>query len=109
MKSSNQIKIDNLCIDLSKLKSKKELIAQFEENGATHSSLMDFCEEYMEQYHNELCWHYPITDELHLGVFFVLVSEGVFCIPYDEVDNMDYELFCIEVLKCLMRSPWTIS
>ena len=49
MKSNNQIKIDDLCIDLSTLKSKEELIAQFEENGATHSCLMDFCEEYLER------------------------------------------------------------
>ena len=101
MKSNNQITIDDLCIDLSTLKSKEELIAQFEENGAIHSSLMDFCEEYLERYHNELCWNYPITDELQLGMFFVLVSEGVFCIPYDEADDMVYETFCIEDAKML--------
>ena len=55
MKSSNRIKIDDLCIDLSTLKSKEDLIAQFKEDGATHSTLMDFCEEYLERYHNELC------------------------------------------------------
>ena len=50
MKNNNQIKIDDLCIDLSTLKSKEDLIAHFEEDGATYSSLMDFCEEYMERY-----------------------------------------------------------
>lgn len=70
MNQNSQIKINDLCINLSKLKSKSELISHLEKNGATYSSLMDFCEGYMKQYHNQLFWHYPITDELHLGMFF---------------------------------------
>ena len=66
------------------------------ENGASHTALMDICEEYREKYQNELCWHYPTTDELHLGTFLLLVKEGVLSLPFNEVDSVDYELFCLE-------------
>lgn len=59
-------------------------------------ALMDICEEYREKYQNELCWHYPTTDELHLGTFLLLVKEGVLSLPFNEVDSVDYELFCLE-------------
>lgn len=48
------------------------------------------------EYQNELCWCYPITDELHLGTFLLLVKEGVLSLPFNEVDSVDYELFCLE-------------
>lgn len=83
-------------IDLETLKSQQELLAYFMENGATHSALMDFCEEYREKYHNELCWPYPISDGKHLGTFLILVKEGVLSLPYDKADDEDYELFCLE-------------
>lgn len=57
---------------------------------------MEFCEPYREQYHNELCWGYPISDGKHLGTFLVLVREGVLSLPYDDADKVDYELFCLE-------------
>lgn len=47
-------------------------------------------------YQNELCWCYPIMDELHLGTFLLLVKEGVLSLPFNEVDSVDYELFCLE-------------
>ena len=71
-------------------------IAYLHENGATHTALMDFCADYMEQYHNELCWNYPISDGLHLGTFLILVREGVLSLPYDDADKVDYELFCLD-------------
>lgn len=83
-------------IDLDTLRSKSEVIAYLHENGATHTALMDFCADYMEQYHNELCWNYPISDGLHLGTFLILVREGVLSLPYDDADKVDYELFCLD-------------
>jgi len=83
-------------IVLDELKSKDDTIAYLHENGPTHSTLMDFCEEYRERYHNELCWSYPISDGKHLGTFFLLVREGVLSLPYDDADKVDYELFCLD-------------
>ena len=57
---------------------------------------MDICEEYLGKYQNELCWYYPTTDELHLSTFLLLVKEGVLSLPFNEVDGVDYELFCLE-------------
>lgn len=90
------IKIGNLMLDLEELRSRQELLDYFNENGQTHSALMDFCEEYREKYGNELCWPYPISDGKHLGTFFVLVGEGVLSLPYDNADQVDYELFCMD-------------
>lgn len=93
------MKIGRLELDLETLKSRKELLDYFEEHGPTHSALMDFCEEYRNRYGNELCWSYPISDGKHLGTFFILVREGILSLPYDNADETDYELFCVEDIK----------
>lgn len=90
------IKIAGRVIDMAALKSKDELLKYFQENAPTHSALMDFCEDYRNQYGNELCWPYPISDGKHLGTFLVLVKEGVLSLPYDDADKIDYELFCMD-------------
>ena len=90
------IKIGDLTLNLEELRSRQELLDYFNENGPTHSALMEFCEEYREKYGNELCWPYPISDGKHLGTFFVLVREGILSLPYDDADKVDYELFCAD-------------
>ena len=90
------IKIGSQRFPLGELKSRQEVLDYLRENGASHTALMDICEEYREKYQNELCWHYPTTDELHLGTFLLLVKEGVLSLPFNEVDSVDYELFCLE-------------
>jgi len=94
-----KIKIGDLEMNLDELKSRQELLDYFQENGPTHSALMDFCEEYREKYGNELCWPYPISEGKHLGTFLVLVKEGVLSLPYDDADKVDYELFCIDDMR----------
>ena len=95
------IKICSKVYDLQKLKTKQELLDHLTENGATHASLMDFCEDYLNQYHNDLCWPYPISDGLHLGTFFVLVKEGIACLPYNEATKEGYEHFCLDDVTML--------
>lgn len=90
------VEINGRMLHLSGLKSQTELMEYLLKNGATHSNLMDFCEEYREQYQNELCWPYPISDGKHLGTFLILVKEGVLSLPYDDADKEEYELFCTE-------------
>lgn len=94
-----KIKIGGLEVDLEELRSRQELLDYFQENGPTHSALMDFCEEYREKYGNELCWPYPISEGKHLGTFLVLVREGVLSLPYDDADKVDYELFCMDDMR----------
>lgn len=90
------IKIGSQRFSLDELKSRQEVLEHLRENGASHRALMDICGEYMEKYQNELCWYYPTTDELHLGTFLLLVKEGVLSLPFNEVDSVDYERFCLE-------------
>jgi len=90
------MKLGDRLIDFEKLKSRRELMEYFNENGSTHTALMEFCEEYRDAYGNELCWPYPISDGKHLGTFFVLVREGILSLPYDDADKVDYELFCMD-------------
>ena len=65
-------------------------------HGPTHSSLMDFCEEYREKYHIDLCWPYPISDGNHMVEFFVPVKEGILSLSYDRVEREDYEVPTLE-------------
>ena len=95
-KTDDFIKIGSQRFPLGELKNRQEVLEHLRENGASHRALMDICGEYMEKYQNELCWYYPTTDELHLGTFLLLVKEGVLSLPFNEVDSVDYELFCLE-------------
>lgn len=96
LEADDFIKIDSQRFPLGELKSRQEVLDYLRDNGASHTALMDICEEYREKYQNELCWHYPTTDELHLGTFLLLVKEGVLSLPFNEVDSVDYERFCLE-------------
>ena len=98
-KDSQEIDVLHLpgaSIRMNNLKSRQELMAYMKKNGSTHSVLMEFCEPYRKQYHNELCWSYPISDGKHLGTFLILVREGILSLPYDEADKEEYEIFCLE-------------
>ena len=88
---------------MDKLKTRTELLAYLEENGATHAALMDFCAAYREQWQNELCWSYPISDGNHLGTFLIWVREGVLSLPYDEAEADDGEIFILKE-ACLCKA-----
>lgn len=90
------LRLPGVWVNLKDLKSHRELLDYLVKHGPTHSSLMDFCEEYREKYHNDLCWPYPISDGNHMGTFFVPVQEGILSLPYDRVEREDYEIFTLE-------------
>lgn len=92
----NSLRAGSNIVPIESLKTRQELMEHLQENGPTHSSLMDFCEEYRDKYCNELCWPYPISDGKHLGTFLVPVREGILSLPYDDADKVDYELFCLD-------------
>lgn len=94
--ANNTLDIGRRRISFDQLKSKDELMNWLVENGATHAELMDFCEDYRNEYQNELCWQYPISDGKHLGTYLVLVKEGILSLPYDEAVKEDYEVFTLE-------------
>ncbi len=83
---SDILMIDNTAVEMQKLLSKDEFINKLPKSSATFSDIYDICESesYIKDYGNELCWKYSICDGEHPGVFFVLVKEGILCLPYNE-------------------------
>ena len=87
------ITVDGKIISMDTLWSKEELVEQLFDAGGSETALSDVCDRYVKQYGNQLYWSYPITDGEYNGVYFVLVQEGVLCLPYDVIDGEEYELF----------------
>lgn len=83
-------------IPVSRLSTQKELLDYLDSHGSTYSDLMNFCDRYLEDFHNSLCWCYPISDGVHMGTYLVPVREGVLNLPYDQVDPEDFEILCLE-------------
>lgn len=83
-------------IPVSRLSAQRELLDYLESHGSTYSDLMNFCDRYLEDFHNSLCWCYPISDGVHMGTYLVPVREGVLSLPYDQVDPEDFEILCLE-------------
>lgn len=92
---------DTLKINVNKLKSSTELKEYLTEWGADYSALNDFCEEYQEKHGNQLYWHYPHSDDKHNGLYFVMCSDGVLCLPYDQMDTEYFEYFELEDARLL--------
>ena len=87
------ITISGRIISMDTLWPKDEFVKRLFEAGGSEADLSDLCDRYVKQYGNQLYWPYPISDGEYNGVYFVLVQEGVLCLPYDEIDKDEYEIF----------------
>ena len=85
--------LGDLSIDCSKLWGKEEFVQYLFDEGGTFTQLADLCDRYVHEFHNELYWHFPISDGDFNGVYFVLVKEGILCLPYNVIDCEDHECF----------------
>ena len=85
------ITIDGKIISMDTLWSKEELVEQLFDAGGSEADLSEVRDRYVKQYGNQLYWSYPIPDGEYNGVYFVLVQEGVLCLPYDEIDRYEYD------------------
>lgn len=85
--------IDGMAVDLWTLWPKDEFIEKLFDAGGTVGALSELCDRYVNLHGNEFYWSYPITDGEHNGVYFVLVQEGVLCLPYYEIDRDCFEIF----------------
>ncbi len=103
MKDINQLSynIDNAKINPALLKNSSELKACLDKWGAAFTSLNDFCEEYQDKFGNQLYWHYPCSDDKHNGLYFVLCSDGILCLPYDQMDGEYFEYFELDEARLL--------
>ena len=74
---------------LDMLKGKDELLDYMMAHGCNHDSIHQFTKLYQDRYQSQLLWHVPYCPgEDHLGVYFVLVKEGVLMLPYDNADKI---------------------
>ena len=78
--------------DWDKLMNTEDVKDYLYRNGCSDRALSEIREAYLEEFGNELCWRYPISDEKHLGAFILVVQEGFLHIPYDCVYYEPYEL-----------------
>lgn len=85
--------LDDLTIDCSKLWGKDELVERLFDEGGDFTQLAALCDRYVGEFGNELYWHFPVSDGAYNGVYFVLVKEGVLCLPYNVIDCEDHECF----------------
>ena len=90
----NVPRIGSLRICSELLMGKEELLDALSEDKDKNncSSLAAVSERNIEFFGNELYWQYPLSDDMHNGMYFVLVREGVLCIPYDRVEEDVYEI-----------------
>lgn len=100
-KNSRMVLYNGTTINIAELKSTSELKEYLNEWGATFTSLNDFCEAYTDKYQNPLYWHYPYSDDKHNGLYFVLCSDGILCLPYDQMDGEYFEYFELEDARFL--------
>ena len=96
------------------LMSAQAAIDYLDKHGCTERALSGIRERYYKDFGNELCWRYPISDELHLGAFILAVQEGFLHIPFDgmyielceQSDMDDISLHTAETLEWLI-SDWS--
>lgn len=97
MEETSMLHFGSTVVEPSKLKSSDELREYMRENSCTYDVLEDFCKDYYDTYHNSLFWHYPISDNVHTGLYIVLCSDGILSLPYDNIDCDDgYEYFVLD-------------
>ncbi len=76
-----------------KLLPKDELIAYLDKWGANDRALSDIREQYTELLGDDPFWRYPISECEHAGGIIVPVKEGFLWLPYNEMDEDDYEIY----------------
>jgi len=80
-------------VDKSKLYTKEALISHLNENGGSDRALSSVRTFYHETFGNELMWRYPISDGLHAGALIVTVQEGFVSLPYNIMNEDEYEIY----------------
>ena len=88
-KKNESFSIMGSTVYLDMLKSKEDLLGFMMAHGCNHNSIHQFTKDYQDRYQSQLFWHVPYSYAGdHLGVYFVLVKEGVLMLPYDDADKI---------------------
>ena len=91
-------------IDTTKLWTKDAVLAYMRVNGANDRVLADVRSDYQRVFGDELTWRYPLSEGCYAGCAIVAVQEGFLCLPYDEMDKEDYEIFSLSGAKMMVGS-----
>jgi hypothetical protein len=78
------------------LMSAKEILAYLKDNDSTDRTLSDIRLRYYASHGNELCWRYPISDGIHAGAFILATKDGYLSLPYNSMDEEDYEILVLD-------------
>ena len=78
------------------LMSAKEILAYLKDNDSTDRTLSDIRLRYYAAHGNELCWRYPISDGIHAGAFILATKDGYLSLPYNSMDEEDYEILVLD-------------
>lgn len=89
------------------LMSAKEVLAYLTENGSTDCTLSDIRLRYYAAHGNELCWRYPISDGIHAGAFILVTKDGYLSLPYNSMDEEDYEILVLE--DAVLHDPASLT
>lgn len=78
------------------LMSAKDILAYLKDNDSTDCTLSDIRLRYYAAHGNELCWRYPISDGIHAGAFILATKDGYLSLPYNSMDEEDYEILVLD-------------
>ena len=78
------------------LMSAKEILTYLKDNDSTDRTLSDIRLRYYAAHGNELCWRYPISDGIHAGAFILATKDGYLSLPYNSMDEEDYEILVLD-------------
>lgn len=78
------------------LMSAKEVLTYLKDNDSTDRTLSDIRLRYYAAHGNELCWRYPICDGIHAGAFILATKDGYLSLPYNSMDEEDYEILVLD-------------
>ena len=88
----------------SRLTAMSEVTAILDANGYNFVSLEPFRDWYQKLFGDDLCRRFPLCDTEHAGCVLFPVREGILYLPYDAVDETDYEQFVAQDIKLLDES-----
>lgn len=89
------------------LLSAREALEYLKDNGSTDCTLSDIRLRYYAAHGNELCWRYPISDGIHAGVFILITKDGYLSLPYNSMDEEDYEILMLD--DAVLHDPVSLA
>ena len=94
-------------LNVDALMSVEDVLAYLRKNGSTDCTLSDIRLRYYAAHGNELCWRYPISDGIHAGAFILVTKEGYLSLPYNSMDEEDYEILKPE--DAMLHDPASLT